>query len=196
MAQANKDEIILGSGHAYVVAESQSVSLAGNASLSTVKTFISTYAVSANLIGHIKSGATLNYSKTTYTEKDDYGEVTKTIATDETVSLAFGLIDYKTGLLDKLISTADTTNDSTSGAELTVLGGIANDDGAKYYVIFKHEDAGDSDLYVIVRGTNIANLAAAFAPGAGTNWATEWKAEPFDTSGRLAFILREDHPST
>ncbi len=193
MAAANKDEIILGSGHAYVVAESQSVSLAGNATISTVKTFLSTYAVDANLIGHIKSGATLNYSMTTYTEADDFKEITKTKTVDETVSLAFGLIDYKTGMLDKLIATS--TTDSTTADEITYIGGIANDNGKTYYVIFKHEDAADSDLYCIVRGKNIAALAAAFTNDAGTSFATEWQAEPFDTTGRKAILLRVDHPT-
>ena len=193
MAAANKDEIILGSGHAYVVAESQSVSLAGNASISDVKTFVNTYAVDANLIGHIKGGATLNYSVTTYTETDDFKEISKTKTVDEAVSLAFGLIDYKTGMLDKLIATS--TTDATTADELTFIGGIANDNGKTYYVIFKHEDAGDSDTICIVKGKNIAALAAAFSNEAGTNFATEWQAEPFDSTGRKAVILRMDHPS-
>lgn len=193
MSAANKDEIILGSGHAYVVAASQSVSLAGNADAATVKSFIQTYAIAANLIGRIKSGATFNYSATKYTETDDFKELSKTRTVDETASLAFGLIDYKTGLLDKLIATA--TTDSSTDDEITYIGGINNDSGKSYYVIFVHEDAADSDLYCIVKGQNIAALAAAFTNEAGTQFATEWQAEPFDTTGRKAIILRNSHPA-
>ena len=193
MAAANKDEIILGSGHAYVVAKSQSVSLAGNATISTIKTFLTSNCIAANQIGHIKSGATLNYSVTTYTETDDFKEISKTKTVDEAVSLAFGLIDYKTGQLDKLIATA--TTDSTTADEVTYIGGIANDNGKSYYVIFKHEDAADSDLYCILYGRNIAALAAAFTNEAGTQFATEWQGEPFDSTGRKAILLRVDHPT-
>lgn len=193
MPTTSKDEIILGSGHAYVVEASNSVTLAGDATVATINTFVNTYATSANLIGHIKGGATLTYSYTTYIEKDDFAEIQKTKTTDETVQLSFGLIDYKTGLLDKLIATA-STEDGSNGEELTRIGGIDNDNGKSYYVIFVHEDAADSDVICIVKGKNIAELSAAFTNDAGTNFATQWQGESFDTTtGRKAFILRKDH---
>ena len=185
------DKIILGSGHVYIIDKDSTSGLDGDMTNAEVKTFIATYAVDTNLAGHIKNGATFNYSAAKYTEKDDFSETTKTVTTDETASLAFGFIDYKTGLMDKLIDTATTTSGTKD--ELVSIGGIANASGKKYVVIFAHEDAADNDVYLIVCGTNTADLAAAFAQGAGTNFAAQFNAEPFDDSGRKAYFYRCEH---
>ena len=185
------DDIILGSGHVYIVEQTQSVKLTSGMTNAQIKTFIATYAVEGNLAGHVKNGATLNYTATKYTEKDDFSEITKTITTDESLNLAFGFIDYKTGLMDQLVDNATSTTGVSD--EAITIGGLANDKGKKYIVIFAHEDAADNDTYVLLSGTNTANLAAAFATGAGTMFNAQFEAEPFDSTGRKAYIYRCTH---
>ena len=183
--------IILGSGHVYIVDKESVTGLDGEMTNAEVKAFLATYAVDANLAGHIKNGATFNYSAAKYTEKDDFSEVSKTRTTDETASLAFGFIDYKTGLMDKLVDTASTSSGTKD--ELVSIGGLSNSNGKKWVVIFAHEDAEDNDVYLIICGTNTADLAAAFANGAGTNFAAQFTAESFDSTGRKAYFYRCEH---
>jgi len=185
------DDIILGSGHVYILEQNNTNKLTGNMTNAQLREYIGTYAVSGNLAGHVKNGATLNYTATKYTEKDDFSEITKTITTDESLNLAFGFIDYKTGLMDELVDNAETTVGVSD--EAIKVGGLGNDKGKKYIVIFAHEDAADTDTYVILTGTNTANLAAAFATGAGTMFNAQFEAEPIDGTGRKAYIYRCAH---
>lgn len=57
----------------------------------------------ANQLAHIKGGASLEYSATTYTAKDDLGVVSKTIVTEEDATLKAGLLTWCAKTLSSLI---------------------------------------------------------------------------------------------
>lgn len=182
------ERIALGSGHIYCVEKTASVALAGTMTVAELLTFAKAQAVDGNILGRIKNGATLNYSGTRYTEKDDFGEVSKSTITDESASLSLGMVTFDATMLSKLIDTAQASLDDTTGDELLKIGGIANAKNKSYILIFVHEDAVDGDVIVAIEGKNTAALALAFAKGAGTMSNPQFEAIPVDNSGVSVFL--------
>ena len=187
--------IALGSGKLYCVEESESVKLSSNMEISAVLELINQNAVEDNILGRIKNGATFNYSATSYTEKDDFNEVSKTKITDETASISAGFITFDLSMINKIVATAQYSSDE-SGNEMVKLGGIQNDYGKKYVIIFVHEDKADGNIAVLIRGKNTAAIALAFANGAGTLTSPTFNAEPFDADGVSSIILNYKQSST
>lgn len=90
----NSENIILGSGDLYIVEFSGTVPEDA------------TIEIDDNRAGNIKGGATLEYTATSQTVKDDKGRVSKTIVTEEDVKLKTGLITWSPAYLQALIETA------------------------------------------------------------------------------------------
>lgn len=184
------NRIALGSGKLYCIEESESVKLTSDMNIESVLAFVDENTKEDNILGRIKNGATYNYGFTSYTEKDDFNEVSKTTTTDETVTLGAGLITFDLTMLQKLISTLQYEADE-SGNEMAKIGGIQNDNGKKYIIIFVHEDKADGDIIIMIRGKNTGAIALAFANGAGTMTNPVFTAEPFDTGGVTSIILNK-----
>lgn len=182
------NRIPLGSAKLYVVELDDTNKLTSDISIADALKRVSDYAKDENILGRTKNGATANYSATHYTEKDDFGEVSKTIVTDENFSISAGLITFDHEMVNKLVPTAEYTKDD-NGNEMTKIGGIQNDNGKLYLCILVHEDKKDGDIIYMIHGKNVAALAWAFAKGAGTMTNPTIQAEPFDTKGRTAILL-------
>lgn len=182
------NRIPLGSGKMYCVEETETVKLTSAMTIADVLQFITDHAKEENILGRIKNGATYNYNFTTYTEKDDFNEVSKTTTTDETVTLGAGFITFDLTMIQKLIATLQYETDG-NGNEMAKIGGIKNDNGKKYIIIFVHEDKVDGDIVIMIRGKNTGAIALAFANGAGTMTNPVFTAEPFDTDGVTSIIL-------
>ena len=177
---ADKKTIRLGSGKVYVMEYNAGSGIPENVALETA----------GNILGAIKNGATLEYTKETYTAEDDLGTVKKTKITKENVTLKCGVMTLNGETLAKLVSTAKVTKEL--GKRVTDIGGIQNDDGKVYVVRFVQEDAVDGDLRVTLIGKNDGSLALAFAKDAETVVDAEFKAEPLlDDTGRLVRIEEE-----
>lgn len=145
-----------------------------------------------NKLGETKGGATLTYTATTHEEKDDFGLVMRVITTEEEAKLKTGLFTWAIGTLPKLVSTGRMSTDG----EYNVLriGGLDNDDGKRYVVIFRHVDKLYGDLYVIIVGTNTAGLSIAFARDSASKLEPEFTAIPQDDAGTL-ILIAEKKPS-
>lgn len=180
--------IVLGSGKLYIIKITAEILLKSAMTIPEVLAFIKEHAKEENILGRIKGGATYNYTATTYTEKDDHSEVSKTKITDETASLSAGLITFDMSMINQIVATAQYSSDE-SGNEMVKIGGIQNDKGEKYILIFVHEDKADGNIAVLIQGKNTAAVALAFANGAGTLTNPTFTAEPFDTDGVSTFIL-------
>lgn len=141
------------------------------------------YCVDENLLGHIKGGATIEYTPTFYEAKDDLGEVVKTIITDESAVLKTGILTFDAQTLSKLCD-AYTLVPSGDGYELSI-GGINNAHNHKYIIVFHHTDPIDGDIYVMIVGQNQAGFSLAFAKDSETVIDAEFKCLPMDTSGVL-----------
>lgn len=180
--------IALGSGKLYCIKVTAEVCLKSAMDIASVLNFIKTNAIEANILGRIKGGATYNYNATTYTEKDDFSEVSKTNITDESASLSAGMVTFDLSMINQIVATAQYSSDD-SGNEMVKIGGLQNDKGEKYILIFVHEDKKDGNIAVLIQGENTAAVALAFTNGAGTVTNPTFTAEPFDTSGVSTFIV-------
>ena len=177
MAKRDTNTITLGSGKIYLQAFSSS--------MPTVQTLCT----DANLLGHIKGGAALEYTEETYEEKDDLGIVSKIITTSEEAVLKCGLITWNGTTLKKLIDRC-TSNDA-NGKRTTKIGGAGNAQGGYYAICFHHHDATDGDLWVLIKGRNTAGLTLTFASEEGTLLEPEFKAMPQDDNGTLIELIEE-----
>lgn len=174
MSRTNKS-VPLGSGRVYMVEH--------NGTMLTAAQIVAA-CIDDNLLGETKGGATLAYTATKHSEKDDFGVLERVVLTEEDVKLKLGgLFSWAPGTLEKLIATArhETEGDYT----VYKIGGIENDNGKSYVVIFKHIDKVLGDMYFAIVGTNDNGLELAFVPDATTKPAPEFTARPHDGQGTL-----------
>lgn len=144
-----------------------------------------------NKLGAIQGGASLEYTKETYTAKDDSGARSKTIITDENAVLKSGIMTWTGETLKKLCSTARVSTSTDGKKRIVKLGGINNDDGKKYIVRFRHKDPVDGDCRLTIVGKNEGGITIAFAKDKETVIDAEFKAEACDSEGTLV-IYEED----
>lgn len=177
---AASKRIVLGSGKLYVQAMAND----------TVPT-VDALCVDANQLGYIQGGATLTYTPTFYTAKDDLGVCTKTVLTEEEVTLTTGLMTFDANALDKLVATGSVTDDTTNHKRTLKIGGVGQNDGTKYAICFKHEDEEDGDIYVEIVGKNEAGFTLAFAKDQETVINAEFHALSQDSDGTLIQYIEE-----
>ena len=181
MAKRDKDTITLGSGKVYLKEYTNTVP--------ATKKDLDDLCVAANELGHIKGGASLEYTQDTYEEKDDLGIVSKIITTDEEVLLKLGTLTWNGNTLKSLLDRC--TVSEASGLRTTKIGGAGNAQGKYYVVCFHYSDPVDGDLWVVIVGRKTAGATITFAKDAGTVIEPEFKAKPHDTVGTLVEIFEE-----
>lgn len=174
-----KKTVPLGSGRAYL-SEFTGEKIPAAAELVALCT-------AENLIGETKSGATLTYTVNVHKEQDDHGVLVRTVLTDEEAKLKLGVFSWNLETLEDLSATARTVADG----DYTVLklGGLNNDNGKSYVVVFKHIDPKEGDLYIALVGTNTAGLSLAFARDNTTKLEPEFTALPSDDEGTLVTMF-------
>lgn len=185
----------LGSAKTYVVEITEENKLSSDIDIAKALTIIDSVVKEDNLYGNTKNGATANYSATYYTEKDDFGELSKTIITDENFTISLGVVSFNHDMVNKTLPTGEYSTDN-NGNEMTKIGGIQNDNQKKYLVVLVHEDKVDGDIIYMIHAKNVAAISWAFTKNAGTTTSPSFQAEPFDTKGRCAILLTRKHPST
>jgi len=147
--------------------------------------------VEENLLGLISGGATLEYKPKFYEATDDLALVSKTILTDEIVTLKSGIMTWCGKTLEKLCATARVTE--ALGKRTVKLGGIGNQDGKLYVIRFVHEDAMDGNTRITIVGNNQAGFSFKFVKDKETIVDAEFIAAPMDSEG-TKIIYEEDIP--
>lgn len=142
-----------------------------------------------HLLGKIQGGAELTYTTEIHEERDDLGTVAKAVVTSEEALLKLGLITFNGQTLAKLADRCKVTE--ADGKRTVHIGGGGNAQGKEWVVCFHHHDAADGDIWVMVRGSNQAGLALAFATDAGSKLEPEIKALPSDEAGTLITYIEE-----
>ena len=178
------DRIVLGSGKLYVSTISATSGVYSIPADNTIET-------SANLLGYIKGGATLEYTPSYYTVKDDLGVVSKRFLTEETAIFKSGILTWNGNVLDKLSSTA-TVDETTTGKRTVKIGGIENYDNQMYCIRFVHEDEEDGDIRVTVVGNNTAGFELQFQPDSETVLNAEFECAPGVGSSGVLIVYTED----
>lgn len=172
----NSEEIILGSGDLYIV------EFTGEIPEDNV------IEADENRAGNIKGGATLEYSQTSQTVKDDKGRVKKTITTEEDVKFKTGLITWVQNYIKALISTARVDTTTKPGHRVYMLGGLANQSKTRYLWRFVHTRDDGRKLRVTVTGKNTGTVSLAFKPEDATQVDAEITANTLDKAGTLVII--------
>lgn len=175
----NSENIILGSGDLYIVQFNDAVP--EDATIETDE----------NRAGNIKGGATLEYTATSQTVKDDKGRVSKTIVTEEDVKLKTGLITWSPAYLQALIETARVTETGKSGQHkhrIYKLGGLANKTGKRYLYHFVHTRDDGRKLRITVTGKNSGTISIAFQNDNPTQVDAEVTAQSLDSDGTLVIM--------
>lgn len=145
--------------------------------------------VEANRLGWVKSGATIEYTQSSTTYRDDLGKKTKTVMSEDGATVALGLITWNGETLEKLASTARVT---AVGSKRTVkIGGIANDNGKSYALCLHHKDKADGDCWYRIVGKNTAGFSLAHKQDAETTVNPTFTAEAMDDEGTLIIFDEE-----
>jgi hypothetical protein len=148
--------------------------------------------VDANLLGLIQGGATLEYKPKFYEATDDLGLVSKTVLTDEEVTLKSGVMTWNGNTLAKMCATARVTE--AAGKRTVKIGGVGMQDGKQYVIRFVHKDTVDGDIRVTIVGNNQAGFSFKFLKDKETVVDAEFKAAPMDSEG-TKIIFEEDIPT-
>lgn len=178
------ERIVLGSGKLYVA------TISATSGVYTIPAD-GTIEASANLLGYIKGGATLEYTPTYYTVKDDLGIVSKRFLTEEAATFKSGILTWNGNVLDKLASTA-TVDETVSGKRTVKIGGIENYDNQMYCIRFVHEDEEDGDIRVTVVGNNTAGFELQFQPDSETVLNAEFECAPGVGSAGVLIVYTEE----
>ena len=172
----NSEEIILGSGDLFI-AEFEGEIPEDNV-----------IEADDNRAGNVKGGATLEYSQTSQTVKDDKGRVKKTITTEEDVKFKTGLITWVQTYIKALISTARVDTATKPGHRVYKIGGLANQNKTRYLWRFVHTRDDGRKLRVTVTGKNTGTISLAFKPEDATTVDAEITANTLDKEGTLVII--------
>lgn len=184
MATKAPDRIILGSGKIFAT-EFNGSTIPDDSVIETED----------NRLGHIKGGATLEYSPEFYIAKDDLGEVQKSRLVNEEVKLKTGIMTLNGNNIAKLAATA-RVDETKAGKRTLKIGGAGNDNGKKYLIRFVHEDEEDGDIRLTIVGRNESGFSLAFAKDAETVVDAEFTAFPSDSEGTLIIYTEDDESVT
>ena len=175
--RTDPNKITLGSGKAYIMEYSGAMPE------------VTAICKDENMLGKIQGGAELTYTTEIHEERDDLGTVAKVVITAEEAILKLGLITFNGKTLAQLADRCKVTE--AAGKRTVKIGGAGNAQGKDWVVCFHHHDTEDGDIWVLVRGSNQAGLALAFATDAGTKLEPEIKALPSDDEGTLIHYIEE-----
>lgn len=177
MAKRDKKTITIGSALPYCIPYTD-----------TIPT-VEEICVEQNLLGYIKSGAAVEYSAESYTEKDDLGRVSKIVTIDEELIVKMGLITWNGTTLQHLVDRCKV--EEKDGMRITKIGGAGNAQGKYYVICLHHIDPVDGDLWVLIVGRNTAGLTLTLAKDEGTLLEPEFTALPQDEDGTLCQLFEE-----
>lgn len=172
-----KEQVVLGSGELYIMEYTGTIP--EDVAIEMIE----------NKIGHIKGGASLEYTAEKQEVVDDLGVVIKSFITKENVLFKSGLLSWNGKTLEKLCETA--TVDETSNLRTVKIGGKTKANGKSYLIHFVHKLDNDKKIRVTLRGTSNNGFTLAFNPEQETVIDAEFKALSSDTEGTLV-IYKED----
>ena len=157
---------------------------------------VDTLCVPANELGHVKNGASIEYTPEYYEATSDLGLVKKQIMTSEEAILTLGLITWNANTLGVLADTGRVTENATDKTRTIKIGGIANAKNTRYVFCFHHSDSIDGDIWIVIVGQNQSGFTLQFSPDEETVLEPEIKCLPQDDSGTLIQLIEKDESIT
>lgn len=139
--------------------------------------------------GWIKGGASIEYKPTMTNEKDDMGHIVKEVLTDEEAVFKTGLFTWNGETLQKLCATARV--EKSGKYRILKVGGVKNDDGKQYVILFVHKDPVEGNCYLVIVGRNTAGFTIKYATDSATVIDAEFNCKPQDEEGTLIQFVEE-----
>ena len=174
------NEIVLGSGVLYA--------MAFTGTLPTDEALEAT----ANELGKIKGGASVEYKPTEYEVKDDLGTVQRRFITSEEVTMKSGILTWNAETLSKLVAKGTYNDNSTTHVRTLKIGGLGAREMDKYVLRFVHTDGEGHKFRATIVGTASNGMTLAFAPDKETVVDATFKAMGHDADG-TQLILSEEY---
>lgn len=144
-----------------------------------------------NLMAYIQGGASAEYKPSFYTAKDDTGKKSKTIITEEEVTVKTGIMTFNGKKFEYLCDTARVTEDKEKKRRTVKIGGVGNRKGSRYVICLHHTDPVDGDIWIMVVGNNQAGFTISFTKDKETVVDEEITALPMDNEGTLLLYEEE-----
>lgn len=174
------NNIILGSGDLYLAEYDANTGIPANEIIEAT----------ANTMGRIQGGATLEYKPTMYEVKDDKQYIVKRFIQSEELTFKSGVLTWDMANLQKLAGACEYTKDET-GKTIIKLGGRGQNGLKPYIVRFVHTLADNRKLRITLVGTPNNGFTLAFVPDKETVIDAEFSAVSSDEAGTLV-IVEED----
>lgn len=171
----DRDDVKLGSGDLYIM------EFTGTMPEDTA------IEVPANKIGHIKGGASLEYTNEWKVVSDDNGVVIKNFLTKENVTFKSGILAWNGKTLEVLSATARVTEPTAQEPyRIVKIGGKKNANGKQYVIHFVHsEENGEIENKITIAGNSNNGFTIAFDPENETVIDAEFTAISQDADGTL-----------
>lgn len=148
--------------------------------------------IPANKIGHIKGGASLEYTPTLYQVKDDFDMVLDTFITEEEVKFTSGVLTWNMDVLKKIIAAADVTEDQSKKVKTIKIGGRGRNGIQSKLIRFVHTiKKTKKKLRVTIVGTPSEGFTLSFQPKEEQTIDAVFLAIPHDDEGTLVRIDKE-----
>ena len=177
----DKDDVVLGSGDVYIM------EFDGN----TVPED-DVIEVNENKIGHIKGGASLEYTNEWKVVSDDMGVIIKNFLTNENVIFRSGLLAWNGEVLEILSATGRVTEPTTlSPYRIVKIGGRKNANGKSYVIHFVHTKDNGKKIKITIVGTSRNGFTLTFDPESETVIDAEFTAISQDNEGTLVTYKEE-----
>lgn len=184
MTLKDTETFILGSGELYIADFNY------EAGKNPVIPADSTIEVAANKIGHIKGGASLEYTPTLYQVKDDFDMVLDTFITEEEVKFTSGILTWNMEVLKKIVAAAEVT--TTSNLTTIKIGGRGKRGVKAKLIRFVHTiKKTGKKLRVTIVGTPSEGFSLSFQPKEEQTIDAVFLAMPHDNEGTLVRIDKE-----
>lgn len=150
-----KDSIILGSGYVYMTDYADGMEIPTDAELETAE----------NNVGHIKGGAELVYTPTTYAVTNDFRYTIRKFITEEAVTFKSGLLTWMLKNLERLTPGVVSSNTGETEQTLKIGGGGQ----LKRHVLrFVHIKEGGLKLRVTLIASPDSGFTLTFQPAQET----------------------------
>ena len=151
--------------------------------------------VPANKIGHIKGGASLEYTPTVYQVKDDFDYVLDTFVTEEEVKFQTGVLTWNMAILNKVVAASEVVEDESGNKIKIKIGGRGKQGLTAKLIRFVHTmRKGGKKLRVTLIGTPSEGFTLSFQPKEEQTIDAVFLAIPHDGEGTLVIIDKEVEP--
>lgn len=142
-----------------------------------------------NRLGYIEKGATVQYKPTSKSFKDDFGTLSRTVITEEEVTLKASLIAWSSANLDVFCASGRITE--TAGHRTVKIGGLKYASNKLWLFRLVHPDDKYGDVRITIVGTATGGFTLTYKQDDAGNLDLEATAQPSDSDGTLIIYDEE-----